>query len=122
MTTAAKESKSERFLRLVQARVPKALEAIRLIGQLGSANYESTTEEVAEINEVMTDSLNSAMTELGYIKTPDASATAVAEPTEPVARTTVTGPEWSLISQAYEALLDGDPDLAEEKLKEAIAL
>lgn len=127
--TKVKETKSERFLRLVQSRVPKALEAIRLIGQLGSSNYESTTDEVSEINDVLTDSLDTAMLELGYVKAPQPTATAANTPTgyeapDPVKSeiiTTPTGPEWAMIGEALEALNEGHTEVAKAKLLEALS-
>lgn len=42
-----------RFRRLAEKRVSKALNAIRLIGNLASGNYEHTEAEVTEIVEVL---------------------------------------------------------------------
>lgn len=42
------ESKHQRFLRLMQRRLERALEELRLISQLSSDNYENTPEEAAE--------------------------------------------------------------------------
>ena len=43
------ETKAEKFHRLAEKRVPKAGDAIRLVGQLSSANYESTSDEATAI-------------------------------------------------------------------------
>lgn len=43
------ETSHEKFLRLAEKRVPKALDAIRLVGQLSSTNYSNTDEEADEI-------------------------------------------------------------------------
>lgn len=45
----AKETKQEKFLRLAHRRLYRALEEIRLISQLASANYENTPEQAQEV-------------------------------------------------------------------------
>ena len=45
-----KEAKSERFVRLAEARVNKIIKMVRLLGNLSwSSNYEYTTDQVAQI-------------------------------------------------------------------------
>lgn len=44
-----KETRADAFKRLANARVSKALQAIEVIGNLSSANYEKTPEQVAKI-------------------------------------------------------------------------
>jgi hypothetical protein len=49
-TAPATETKAEKFKRLAEARVPKALSAIAVIGGLSAkTNYEYTSEQVAKI-------------------------------------------------------------------------
>lgn len=43
------ESKHERFLRLMQRRLERALEELRLVSQLASPNYENTPQEAEEV-------------------------------------------------------------------------
>lgn len=43
------ETRAEKFHRLAEKRVPKAGDAIRLVGQLSSNNYESQKEEAQAI-------------------------------------------------------------------------
>lgn len=45
----AKETKHEAFLRLMQRRLGRALEELRLVGQLSSPNYENTAAEAEEV-------------------------------------------------------------------------
>lgn len=44
-----KETKNQKFLRLMQARLERALEDFRLISQLASSNYRNTPEEAHEV-------------------------------------------------------------------------
>jgi len=48
MPTAV-ETKHARFLRLMQRRLERALEELRLVSQLRSPNYENTPEEAEEV-------------------------------------------------------------------------
>lgn len=43
------ESKHDRFLRLMQKRLGRVLEDLRLVSQLSSPNYENTPEEAEEV-------------------------------------------------------------------------
>ena len=49
----APETKHDRFIRLMQARLEKAWEALRLVSQLASPNYENTPEEAEEVIRVL---------------------------------------------------------------------
>lgn len=44
-----KETKHEKFLRIMQRRLGKALEDLRLVGQLSSNNYQNTPEEAEDV-------------------------------------------------------------------------
>ena len=56
-----KESKSERFHRLIEARVNKAIKMIRLIGNCSTeSNYEYTPEQVSQVFDALQRELNTA--------------------------------------------------------------
>ena len=56
-----KESKTDRFRRLIEARVNKAIKMIRLIGNCSKENiYEYSPEQVSQVFEVLQDELNQA--------------------------------------------------------------
>ena len=56
-----KESKSERFHRLIEARVNKAIKMIRLIGNCSTeSNYEYTPEQVSQVFDALQRELNAA--------------------------------------------------------------
>lgn len=48
-TPRQSETKHQRFLRLMQRRLERALEELRLVGQLSSDNYQNTPEEAQEV-------------------------------------------------------------------------
>lgn len=57
----SKEPKSERFVRLAEARVNKIIKMVRLLGNLSwSSNYEYTTDQVAQIFRALQTELNKA--------------------------------------------------------------
>lgn len=107
------ETKTDKFVRLAGQRVPRAADAIRLIGQLGSANYEAPEGAVDEINTYLRASVADAMKSLG-LKLPK---TENGEPTPP----DYGGPEWALVSEAIEMLGLGHVDIAKQKLKAAMS-
>lgn len=57
MTTTS-ETKHEKFLRLMQKRLLRALDEIRLVGQLASTNYESFEEERLEVVQHLTNAVS----------------------------------------------------------------
>ena len=59
------ETKAEKFHRLAEKRVPKAGDAIRLVGQLSSANYESTSDEATAIVAYLQDAVDTVRSEFG---------------------------------------------------------
>lgn len=105
--TEEKETKADKFVRLAAKRVPSAADAIRLVGQLGSSNYEPTPEGIKEIQEYLQGGLDEAMTALGV--------KARSGPTAP----DYSGPEWKLADEAMTALIENDTDVALAKLKAA---
>ena len=54
MTT---ETKYEKFVRLAEKRVPKMTEAMRLVSQLSSTNYETTPDAVKTLGVIFDDSV-----------------------------------------------------------------
>lgn len=57
----SKEPKSERFVRLAEARVNKIIKMVRLLGNLSwSSNYEYTTDQVAQIFRTLQTELDTA--------------------------------------------------------------
>lgn len=56
--TKTTETKHQRFLRLMNRRLGRALGELRLISQLSSANYENTPEEAEEVVVHLDQSLN----------------------------------------------------------------
>jgi hypothetical protein len=102
-----KETKAEAFARLAEKRVPNAANAIRLVGQLGSSNYEASAQGITEIQQFLQTSLDEAMTALGV--------KARSGPTAP----DYSGPEWKLADEAMTALIENDTDVALAKLKAA---
>jgi hypothetical protein len=66
-TTAApkkEETSRQRFSRLGPQRVQRALHAIRLIGNCGGANYESTDAERAKIRAALHEAVDEALRRL----------------------------------------------------------
>ncbi|MGQ0565623.1 MAG: hypothetical protein ACT4OK_11200 [Gemmobacter sp.] len=55
----AKESKADKFLRLAEARVSRALDDIRLISQLNARTYEHTPDQVQTVVSALADGVNS---------------------------------------------------------------
>ena len=55
---AGSESKHQKFLRLIQPRVTRVLEDLRLVGQLRSKPYENELVEAEEVVTVIAESLN----------------------------------------------------------------
>ena len=56
------ETKSDKFVRLAQARTSKVLNNIRQIGQLSGANYESADSQVNKIFKAISDASQVAFT------------------------------------------------------------
>lgn len=82
----ASETKHEKFIRLAEARVPKALDTIRLVGQLSSNNYENEPDEAEEIVTVLRDAVSNVAELFGIPNAETAAALDEAEAgqTEPV--------------------------------------
>lgn len=67
-TVDPNESKAEKFVRLANARVPKTLKALKQIGALGGASYDSQQDQRHAIQKALTDGLESAMRSLNKQK------------------------------------------------------
>lgn len=52
------ETKAQAFVRVANLRVPKALKAIKLLGNLGSANYERTQAQADAITKALQDAVS----------------------------------------------------------------
>lgn len=63
-TTEKTETKSEKFVRLAQARVSKAVKAVYNIGNLGGTGYESTQEQRDKIVKALLDSVETVRVRL----------------------------------------------------------
>lgn len=68
-STKKAETRKERFVRIANLRVPKALKAIHMIGNLAGAGYEFTPEQVAKINSLLAESVAKTMQQFSNVKT-----------------------------------------------------
>ncbi len=130
----ATETKFEKFVRLAEKRVPKMTEAMRLVSQLSSTNYETSPEALEALRAVFNESTTQLYgafdlalpgSPMGGVSTPAetpveaASPVPVAEttesPTSPTAESpveTITDgpdydlPEWKVAREAYDILLN----------------
>lgn len=108
------KDRREAFTRLIEKRMPKALDAIRLVGQLGAKNnYEYTDEEAERLRDLFYDKVDEAMSTFGIAGTKQVKPDPAFVP---------GGSGYALINAAMEALDDGDPEAAMEKLKEVMTL
>jgi ACT domain-containing protein len=53
----AAESKRDRFLRIAEPRMNRALNSIRLLGNLATGNYEWTEDDISRIQQAVVDQL-----------------------------------------------------------------
>jgi len=79
------ETRHDKFVRLVQKRVPKAMEAIRLVTQLSSANYEYTADEASEVHSVLKECIDNLANEFGLTPSPAATPVVAESPVQTVA-------------------------------------
>lgn len=61
----SKETPQEKFVRLAESRVPKALTAIRVTGQLSSNNYKYDQEQAEAIVGVLQDAVDTVRENFG---------------------------------------------------------
>jgi len=63
-TTDKNESKNQKFVRLAQARVSRAVKMIYNIGNLGGSGYESTPEQREKIAQALNGAVENALNRL----------------------------------------------------------
>ena len=101
------ETKLEKFQRLFQKRIEKAMDAARLVGNLNSPNYEIDPEMVAHAVTTFEEQWRDVRVALGL---PAVSTTAAAIQSDPP----YGGTGWELMDKAYNALSDGDAEKAKK--------
>lgn len=55
------ETKGQRFIRLANYRVPKAIDAIKAIGHLSGNSYEFTPAQVEKVRQLLNDTVKNTM-------------------------------------------------------------
>jgi hypothetical protein len=118
------ETKNEKFQRIRDQRLPKALKAIELLGNLASHNYESTPEEQEAMIEQVLHQVDLVALEFGLVK----KKAPPAEP-EPEIEVVLTEEEnldlitglGAHIGRAIEDLADNQPEKARERLLKIMA-
>lgn len=110
------ETKHQKYIRMVDARLPKAIHAIELLENLASTNYENTPEDA----QALVDALEGAVTGVrnAFGLTPPVSITPAAAPTKDFYRERYVE-LWnksSLIGHAMEDIADGKLEDATAKL------
>lgn len=69
MTTETEETKAQAFSRLATIRTRKALKMISLLGNLSSAQYEATPEQIDKIEAALNAQIAATMNKLRKVKT-----------------------------------------------------
>lgn len=59
--TETEENRRDRFVRLMTARMQRALNSIRLLGNLASANYEWTPKDIEAVRTAITETTETAL-------------------------------------------------------------
>lgn len=72
-TEATTETKAEAFARLATQRTRKALKMISLLGNLSSAQYETTPEQIDKIEAALMAQVDATMKKLRKVKTVSAN-------------------------------------------------
>lgn len=67
-TEKKKETRAEKFVRLAQSRVSKAVKTIYNIGNLGGVAYESTPEQIEKITLALTNAVTVSVNRLSKSK------------------------------------------------------
>lgn len=117
------ETKREKFQRMLAIRLPKAVDAIRLLANLSRrADYEWSTAELSKLITELDDAVDNVADAFGVEKLGSA-------PLDPPAPAAPVGPEpvtdvyeRSEVRWAYDALRRGDTALAKDRLRKVIAL
>lgn len=118
-----KETKHEAFIRLAERRVSRALEEIRLVGQLAGRSYENTPEEAEIVLTHLDKAVRSVADQFGV-----PYSTAVGEAAQRAARTkhlvttaSTQGPVNEMdVAMAIEQITKGHADRAKAILKQAL--
>ena len=107
------ESKSEKFARIRDVRLPKAVKAISLLTNLASRDYEYTREDRAHLLGV----LDAAVADVSEAFGMDVTPSIVVE--DPKVGP-YGGSEWAAANEALEKLVDGDTEGALQALRRAL--
>lgn len=67
-TVPPNETKEQKFVRLANKRVNNALRLIKILGQLGGPNYESSDEQKSKIEAVLNEAVEKAINQLKSVK------------------------------------------------------
>jgi hypothetical protein len=118
-----KETKHDAFLRLADRRVGRAMEEIRLVGQLSSRTYENTEEEaqivVTHLDKAV--QLVAQLLEVPYSTAIGEAAQRAVRTGHLVTNTEDDGPVNEMdVAMAIEHLVMGQPDTAKAILKKAL--
>lgn len=110
------ESKREKFQRMLDVRLPKAVKAIGLLMNLGrKSDYEYSTLERREMLDMLYDAVDEVADAFGAPPTDEGDTAPEATPGGEVAMDQRAEVRW-----AYEALRRGDKKLAENRLHRVI--
>lgn len=101
-------------------RLPKAIKAIELLGNLASRDYEQDPGKVWHLIDDLQRELKVLRRKFGYeVDRPAASAPIAITAKDP-ASPAYGGSEWSDVNEAFEALIAGSPAVAKDLLKRAL--
>lgn len=115
------ETKRQKFQRMLAIRLPKAVKAVELLGNLArKSDYEWSTLELQNMADTLDDAVDDVLEKFG--KKPVAAEPEPAELTyHPVDGADYVAPEQrSEVRWAHDALKRGDKKLAEDRLRRVI--
>lgn len=109
------ETKHDRFLRLMQKRLGRALEELRLVGQLSSSRYENTDAEAREVIKHLDDAVKDIARAFGVPYTTMIGKGSLSPASGPL----TLGPPINVIdcAKALELLKNTDPESIEKARK-----
>lgn len=113
------ETKHDKFIRIRDQRVPKALKAIELLGNLASHNYESSPEEQEEMIGQLLHQVDLVVLEFGLVKKviPEPEYSDEVQLTSEEHLKLINGLGYH-IGRAIEEITDGKPEEAKSRLLE----